>query len=82
MLPRWPYLTPWCEDLDGYVKSDIDVQLQVGFTESGGVWLLDMNEGQVRHWPQSKGSGNALTMEERCGVLEELGAKFCEEVCC
>lgn len=78
--PRWPDHINWCEDIDFCVKSDIKVDLELGFTESGGVWVLDTSAGWDEYYPQILGLQNALTMEERCNVLKNLGAKFCENM--
>ncbi|KAL8755719.1 MAG: hypothetical protein Q9184_004717 [Pyrenodesmia sp. 2 TL-2023] len=50
-------------------------QLWFGWPESGGVWVLERDELEV----DRKGVGriyNACTMEERCRVLQTLGATF------
>lgn len=78
--PRWPDHVNWCEDLDFCVQPDHKVQLSLGFTDSGGVWVLDTSVGRDERYPQSLGLNNALTMEERCIVLKDLGAKFCESM--
>jgi hypothetical protein len=76
--PRWPENVEWCDDMDLCVEPDINVKLSLGFTESGGVWVLDTSQGW--DYPKSLGLHNALTMEERCNVLKDLGAKFCESM--
>lgn len=78
--PRWPENVNWCETLDSCVEPDKNVQLELGFTENGGVWMLDTSQGWDKYWPQSLGLHNAVTMEERCTVLKDLGATYCESM--
>ncbi|KAL8896656.1 MAG: hypothetical protein Q9207_007606 [Kuettlingeria erythrocarpa] len=50
-------------------------QLWFGWPENGGVWVLELEEFEA----DRKGVGriyNACNMEERCRVLERLGATF------
>ncbi|GMG17576.1 unnamed protein product [Aspergillus oryzae var. brunneus] len=50
---------------------------RIGYPEGGGVWVLD------RELPTSDTAvRNALSMEERCIVLERLGAIFCRDIKC
>ena len=43
--PQWPDHVNWCEAVDDCVKPTKKVNLEVGFPESGGVWLLDTSQG-------------------------------------
>ena len=78
--PKWDPGYTWCEDMYGCVKPDVDNRLQLGFTEDGGVWVLDMRGGYGRYEPGIWGLANCLTMGERCRVIEELGGKFCKSM--
>ncbi|KAH9215380.1 hypothetical protein DL95DRAFT_388688 [Leptodontidium sp. 2 PMI_412] len=78
--PRWPENVVWCENLDACVKPTKEVGLEVGFPTSGGVWVLDTGRGSDEMFPKSLGLQNALTMDERCKVIESLGGRFCEDV--
>ena len=82
--PRWPENKMWCETITACVKPDIDVQLYTGFTESGGVWVLDrstpQNQDQDQDWTRNYGLENPLTMRERCSVLQAMGATYCESI--
>ncbi|KAE8399362.1 hypothetical protein BDV37DRAFT_275340 [Aspergillus pseudonomiae] len=61
------------------LEPTLSVFRRIGYPEGGGVWVLGIhselssNETAVR---------NALTMEERCIVLERLGAIFCKDIKC
>ena len=50
-------------------------RLYIGWQQSGGVWALSLTR-----WESAKqGVGrieNAFTMEERCGLIKELGGAF------
>jgi hypothetical protein len=51
------------------------VELLLGWPESGGVWVLKVNQSDAAR----KGVGrikNAFTIEEHCSVIEQLGGKF------
>ncbi|EEQ34686.1 conserved hypothetical protein [Microsporum canis CBS 113480] len=50
------------------------------FPESGGVWFVDTSDGWEGLHPQRMGLYNAITMEERCNVLKDLGGKFCQDI--
>jgi len=78
--PRWPDHVNWCETIDFCVEPDIKVNLTLGFPESGGVWVLDNSQGWEQLYPRNLGLRNALTMEERCNVIKDLGGKFCESM--
>ena len=78
--PQWPEHVNWCEAVDDCVKPTKKVNLEVGFPESGGVWLLDTSQGWDGLYPQSLGLRNALTMDERCEVIKDLGGRFCEDI--
>ncbi|KAI1171748.1 hypothetical protein F4777DRAFT_564443 [Nemania sp. FL0916] len=78
--PQWPEHVNWCEDIDVCVAPTKKVSLEVGFPTSGGVWVLDTSSGWDELYPRSLGLQNALTMDERCEVLKDLGAHFCEDI--
>jgi hypothetical protein len=71
--------TVWCEDLDYCADPDKRVDLELGFTANGAMWVLDLKDTEN---PESgvpwQGLQNAVTMDERCEWLKKLGAKFCE----
>ncbi|KAH6694155.1 hypothetical protein F5X68DRAFT_200372 [Plectosphaerella plurivora] len=74
--PDWPPYIHSCWTVDqcnGPVK---DVRFEVGYPTSGGVWVLDTNQGW--DWPKGVKLRNALTMDERCEVLKGFGGVFCE----
>lgn len=49
-----------------------------GWPESGGVWVLRMEEAEL--WESKVGMlGMAVDMAEYCGVLEMCGAVFFED---
>ncbi|KAI1115449.1 hypothetical protein F5Y14DRAFT_410608 [Nemania sp. NC0429] len=77
--PQWPYPTVWCEDIE-CVKPAKEKSFKVGFPSSGGVWTLNTTGGWDGLYPRSLGLGNSLTMDERCEVLRDLGAHFCEDI--
>lgn len=57
------------------LTSENDSFIQVGWPESGGVWVLHTTEGGA----SEKGAGmvhNAYNMEERCKAIERLGGVF------
>lgn len=78
--PRWVYPTLWSEDIRGSVEPAYKVELELGFPESGGMWVLNTTQVPDGELPKFAGLRNALTMEERCNVLEDMGAKFCESM--
>ncbi|KAI1124881.1 hypothetical protein F5Y10DRAFT_248257 [Nemania abortiva] len=78
--PQWPEHVNWCEAVDDCVKPTKKVSLEVGFPASGGVWMLDTSQGWDGLYPQSLGLRNALTMDERCEVIKDLGGRFCEDI--
>ncbi|KAI0470672.1 hypothetical protein GGR56DRAFT_659968 [Xylariaceae sp. FL0804] len=78
--PRSPYLTNWCWAVDSCVEPTKKVSLAVGFPADGGVWVLDWSQAPDSLWPQSRGLSNALTMDERCQVIKDLGGRFCEDI--
>ncbi|TVY47225.1 hypothetical protein LOCC1_G002412 [Lachnellula occidentalis] len=78
--PHWPEHVNWCEAIDSCVKPTKKVSLEVGFPASGGVWLLDKSQGWDGLYPKSLGLRNALTMDERCEVIKDLGGRFCEDI--
>ena len=54
---------------------DADTELLLGWPESGGVWVLKVTQSDAVR----DGVGrlkNAFTMQERCGVIEQLGGRF------
>jgi hypothetical protein len=56
-------------------SKDTDEFLQVGWPETGGVWVLHTTLDEAG----SKGVGllsNAYTMQERCMMIERLGGVF------
>ncbi|KAI0468143.1 hypothetical protein F4859DRAFT_491713 [Xylaria cf. heliscus] len=77
--PEWPENVVWCESID-CVEPTKKVSLEVGFPASGGVWTLDTSQGWDGLYPQSVGLRNALTMDERCEVIKDLGGRFCEDI--
>lgn len=78
--PQWPENVNWCEDVDACVKPTKETSLEVGFPASGGVWMLNTSQGWDKLYPQSVGLRNALTMDERCEVIKNLGGRFCENI--
>jgi hypothetical protein len=78
--PRWPDGYNWCETIDFCVQPDIQVNLILGFPKTGGVWVLDRSQGWDKLYPRSLGLLNALTMEERCNIIKDLGGKFCKSM--
>lgn len=78
--PRWPTGTSWCSDIDSCVQPDVNVNLTIAFPNSGGVCVLNNTQGWGKLTPYGLGLHNALTMEERCSVIEKLGGKFCESM--
>ncbi|EFR00649.1 hypothetical protein MGYG_03656 [Nannizzia gypsea CBS 118893] len=75
----WPAYILWPKFVDA-VKPSIGINLTVGFPESGGVWFIDTSGGWRGRLFDAQGLVNALTMEERCNVLKDLGANFCEDI--
>ncbi|KAI0814162.1 hypothetical protein GGR55DRAFT_687129 [Xylaria sp. FL0064] len=78
--PQWPEHYNWCEAVDYCVEPTKKVSLEVCFPASGGVWMLDTSRGWDVLYPQSLGLRNALTMDERCEVIKDLGGRFCEDI--
>ncbi|KAI1119025.1 hypothetical protein F5Y14DRAFT_119216 [Nemania sp. NC0429] len=78
--PQWPEHMNGCEDIAICAEPTKWVSLVVGFPASGGVWTLDTSEGWDELYPQSLGLWNALTMDERCEVIKDLGGRFCEDI--
>jgi hypothetical protein len=78
--PRWPEHVNWCEAVDHCVKPTRKVSFEVGFPASGGVWVLDTSQGWDALYPKSLGLRNALTMDERCEVIKNLGGRFCKDI--
>ncbi|KAI1277359.1 hypothetical protein F5Y07DRAFT_111069 [Xylaria sp. FL0933] len=78
--PQWPEYITWCEAIDYCVEPTKKVSLEVCFPASGGVWVLDTSQGWDVLYPQSLGLRNALTMDERCEVIKDLGGRFCEDI--
>lgn len=81
--PRWDSYDErgrWCESIN-CLPPVRKVSVEVGFPAGGGVWVLDtknrapdepnLKRGHLRH---------ALTMDERCEVLKDLGAHFCGDI--
>ncbi|PQE12296.1 hypothetical protein CJF31_00000484 [Rutstroemia sp. NJR-2017a BVV2] len=42
--------------------------------------MLDTSQGWDGLYPKSAGLRNALTMDERCNVIKDLGGRFCEDI--
>ncbi|KAI9802129.1 MAG: hypothetical protein M1833_002050 [Piccolia ochrophora] len=78
--PEWREGYVWCDELDSCADPVERVPLVLGFTVEGGVWVLDMSDGYDQFGPGAGGLFNALTMEERCAVIEKLGGKFCSDM--
>ncbi|GAM40915.1 hypothetical protein TCE0_041r13636 [Talaromyces pinophilus] len=78
--PHWPEHVSWCEAIDACVKPTKKVSLEVGFPASGGVWMLDTSQGWDGWYTKILGLRNALTMDERCEVIKDLGGRFCEDI--
>ncbi|KAI0098548.1 hypothetical protein GGR51DRAFT_538162 [Nemania sp. FL0031] len=78
--PQWPEHVIWCEAVDDCVEPTKKVSLEVGFPASGGMWMLDTSQGWDGLYPRSLGLRNALTMDERCEVIRDLGGRFCEDI--
>ncbi|KJZ80019.1 hypothetical protein HIM_00733 [Hirsutella minnesotensis 3608] len=77
--PQWPEYDLWCESIDGCVEPIKKVDFEVGFPTSGGVWVLNTSQGWDKLLPKGLGLRNALTMDERCEVIKDLGGRFCED---
>lgn len=75
--PKWPYMFLWCESVECVEPTRRAASFDVGFPASGGVWVL--NATDRRDHPERTALRNALTMEERCDALSELGAVFCDD---
>ncbi|PWY65666.1 hypothetical protein BO94DRAFT_422700, partial [Aspergillus sclerotioniger CBS 115572] len=59
---------------------DLDCDVVVaGWPASGGVWVLKMDGRRARREGVGCKVRNALSMEERCAVLERLGGVFYQE---
>ncbi|KAM0326522.1 hypothetical protein ACHAQA_006391 [Verticillium albo-atrum] len=76
---QWPENVLWCESIDDCAKPAKNVSFEVGFPTGGGVWVLDMTQGWERLRPKILGLRNALTMDERCEVIKDVGGVFCED---
>lgn len=83
----WALPPQWPDDIYSYRNIEFaepakELSFEVGFPTSGGVWFLDKG-GQAWDedtWPICLGGlRNALTMDERCEVIKELGGLFCED---
>lgn len=77
--PEWPENVYQCGAIDNCVEPIKKVSLEVGFPTSGGVWVLNTSQGGETLFPKSVGLRNALTMDERCEVIKDLGGVFCED---
>ncbi|KAH8879533.1 hypothetical protein GQ53DRAFT_589654, partial [Thozetella sp. PMI_491] len=78
--PQWPKHVNWCTPLYACVDPTKMVSLEVGFPANGGVWMLNTSQGWEGLPPKRFGLRNALTMDERCRVIEDLGGHFCEDI--
>jgi hypothetical protein len=79
--PEWRDGYVSCQDLNMCADPAIKVDYRVAFTPEGGMWVLDISSsGGEGHPPEFWLASHAITMEERCNVLKELGAKFCESL--
>ncbi|KAF4952551.1 hypothetical protein FGADI_6622 [Fusarium gaditjirri] len=71
----------WFQDLDGEIenqwKHDLpdSPRLYAGWPAGGGVWVLYTTFSQTKRKGLGR-IGNALTMEERCKLIKELGGTF------
>ncbi|EPE32676.1 hypothetical protein GLAREA_07810 [Glarea lozoyensis ATCC 20868] len=77
-----PYPVRSCHYLDCYRNEPkINVDLKLGFPPSGGAWVLKVGENGLDYQTvANSGLDYALTMEDRCLVLKDLGAKFCSSL--
>lgn len=78
--PQWPEHVNWCEDIDACVKPTREVNFEMCFPASGGLWMLDTSQGWDRLYPKISGLQKSLTMDERCEVIKGLGGRFCEDI--
>ncbi|KAI0197509.1 hypothetical protein F4808DRAFT_463715 [Astrocystis sublimbata] len=79
--PQWSEGTLWCPAIDYCAQPTKNMRLSVGFPTSGGVWTLNMDHDlEALYYPQIRGLQNALTMDERCEVIKDLGGRFCEDI--
>lgn len=78
--PEWPEYTIWCETITACIDPKIRIGREVGFTKDGGVWVLNTSNGWDSFPAEIGGLYNALTMKERCAVLEKLGGVFCKDI--
>lgn len=70
----------YCHDLDEF-KPVYSIVRAVGFDGGrGGVWVLRVEPGTGRFPAGMLAVRNALTMEERCMALRDLGAVYCSDV--
>ncbi len=71
----------YCHELDEF-KPVYSVMRAVGFDggRGGGVWVLGVEQGTGRFPAGMLAVRNALTMEERCMALRNLGAVYCADV--
>ncbi|RAK97299.1 uncharacterized protein BO80DRAFT_193815 [Aspergillus ibericus CBS 121593] len=72
---RWGCEVDWELSL---MDLDRDV-LVVGWSEGGGVWVLRIGGWRARREGLGCMLRNALSMQERCGVIVRLGGVFYEE---
>lgn len=85
--PRWPDWRLWCSSIECIPPSK-RVNFEAGFPSTGGVWVLNATNPEMRYdgglgrplFKNNVALKNALTMDERCHVIKELGGVFCQDV--
>jgi len=78
--PRWHENVVWCGAIDHCADPARRVSLEVGFPTGGGIWFLNTTQGWNGHMrPKRRALKLALTMDERCEVIKDLGGLFCED---
>lgn len=61
--------------LDTFDRQPEDAVCHVGWSQSGGVWVLRTSKADMFH----QGSGiiyNSATMEEQCSMIEKYGGTY------
>ncbi|KAL2830893.1 hypothetical protein BDW59DRAFT_140927 [Aspergillus cavernicola] len=73
------FIADGCRELDEFMPV-FSIVREIGFPRDGGVWVLATDQ-ETGDYPDGMVTvRNALTMEERCMALEDLGAVYCDEV--
>src|SRR5215471_15891135 len=51
----------------------LKMRVEVAYPENGGIWVLHVGDSWNQFEPEALGLSRALTMQERCIVIERLG---------